>query len=108
MHKPQFIGLNTCYSTADGKSRTRIHMDGAASPLASEVALQTIMELLPHYSNTHSYVHSSAQISTRALDWAHSQILSCLGADEDDYTAIFTGAGTTAGINRIARGLAAA
>jgi selenocysteine lyase/cysteine desulfurase len=83
-------------------------MDGAASPLASEVALQTIKQLLPHYSNTHSYVHSSAQISTKALEWAHSQILKCLGADEADYTAIFTGAGTTAGINRIARGLAAA
>lgn len=108
MPSPKFIGLNTRYSTADGESRTRIHMDGAASPLASEVALQTIKDILPHYSNTHSYVHSSAQISTRALDWAHKQILKCLGADEADYTAIFAGAGTTAGINRIARGLAAA
>jgi selenocysteine lyase/cysteine desulfurase len=83
-------------------------MDGAASPLACEVAIKTIQQLLPHYSNTHSYVHTSAQISTKALDWAHSQILECLGADTEVYTAIFTGAGTTAGINRIARGLAAA
>ncbi|MFT4629449.1 MAG: cysteine desulfurase/selenocysteine lyase [Dinoroseobacter sp.] len=108
MPSPQFIGLNTHYRTADGESQARIHMDGAASPLASKVALQTIQELLPHYSNTHSYVHNSAQISTKALGWAYSQILKCLGANESDYTAIFTGAGTTAGINRIARGLAVA
>ena len=105
MQKPSFIGLNTQYPTANGDVRRRIHMDGAASPLASAVALKTIQDLLPHYSNTHSYVHTSAKISTQALAWAHNKILACLQADADDYTAIFTGAGTTAGINRVARGL---
>ncbi|MEM7360764.1 MAG: aminotransferase class V-fold PLP-dependent enzyme [Pseudomonadota bacterium] len=108
MPAPRFLGLDTRYPTADGENRRRIHMDGAASPLAAETALQTIQELLPHYSNTHSYVHSSAQVSTQALAWAHRRILDALQADPDVYTAIFTGAGTTAGINRMARGLAAA
>ena len=81
-------------------------MDGAASPLPASIALETIQELLPHYSNTHSYVHTSAQISTKALAWAYEQILDCLGADPSDYTAIFTGSGSTSGINRVARGLA--
>ena len=105
MQQAKFIGLDTVYPTASGETRRRIHMDGAASPLASTVALATIESLLPHYSNTHSYVHTSAQISTRALAWAHEKILACLQADTEDYTAIFTGAGTTAGINRVARGL---
>ena len=108
MSIPSFIGLDTQYQTADGKLRRRIHMDGAASPLAASAALTAIQELLPHYSNTHSYVHTSAQISTQALSWAHDMVLACLHASEQDYTAIFTGAGTTAGINRLARGLAAA
>lgn len=108
MSKPRFLGLDTRYTTANGESRRRIHMDGAASPLAAETALQTIQQLIPHYSNTHSYVHSSAQISTQALAWAHRAVLRAMHADAETYTAIFTGAGTTAGINRMARGLAAA
>ena len=108
MPKPKFIGLDTHYRNANGDMQRRIHLDGAASPLASSVALETINQLLPHYSNTHSYVHTSAQITTNALEWAHNQILKFLNADNKDYTAIFTGAGTTAGINRIARGLAVA
>jgi len=83
----------------------RLHLDGAASPLASVTALETISHLLPHYSNTHSYVHSSAQISTQALHWAHETVLEYVGADPDKYAAVFSGAGTTAAINRIARGL---
>jgi selenocysteine lyase/cysteine desulfurase len=102
---PKFIGLNTTYPTASGKRLTRLHLDGAASPLASEKAIETINRLLPHYSNTHSFVHSSAQISTKALEWAHQTVLKFLGADEQCYAPIFTGSGSTAAINRIARGL---
>lgn len=85
-----------------------MHLDGAASPLAAAVAVETINALLPHYSNSHSYVHNSAQISTKAQAWAHNEILRVVAADPKDYTAIFCGSGTTAGINRVARGLAGA
>ena len=101
----KFIGLDTQYPTVSGHVRQRLHFDGAASPLAAQVAIDAINALLPHYSNSHSYVHSSAQISTKALAWAHDQILSVLGASSKDYTAICIGSGTTAGINRVARGL---
>lgn len=104
----KFIGKNTEYLTADGQRQARLHLDGAASPLASEVALETIQKLLPHYSNSHSYVHSSAQISTKALKWAHDTIIESLGATLKDHTAIFSGSGTTAISNRLARGLASA
>jgi cysteine desulfurase/selenocysteine lyase len=102
---PQFIGIDTQYPTADSKRLTRLHLDGAASPLASAKAMQMINKLLPHYSNTHSYVHSSAQVSTKALEWAHQTVLKFVGANAQTYASIFTGAGTTAAINRIARGL---
>jgi len=102
---PKFIGLNTSYPTADGQQQRRTHLDGAASPLACAKALETIEALLPHYSNTHSYVHNSARISTQALAWAHSVVLKFLNANEDEYAAIFTGSGTTSGINRVVRGL---
>jgi len=105
---PTFIGLDTKYPTADGHRKVRIHLDGAASPLAATRSLDTIHALLPHYSSSHSYVHSSARISTKALQSAHDTVLQVLGADKAEYTAIFTGSGTTAAINRVARGLAAA
>jgi cysteine desulfurase/selenocysteine lyase len=104
-NNPKFIGIDTQYPTADGKRLTRLHLDGAASPLASAKAMQMINKLLPHYSNTHSYVHSSAQVSTKALEWAHQTVLKFVGASETTYASVFTGAGTTAAINRIARGL---
>ena len=81
-----FIGIDTHYACADGMERTRIHLDGAASPLASKVAVDAASALLPHYSNSHSYVHNSAQISTRAFAWAEDTVLDYLGADKQEYT----------------------
>ena len=104
--KMSFIGKDTDYLTAYGDRKKRLHLDGAASPLASRTALQTIEAFLTHYSNSHSHVHSSAQISTQALAWAHDTILNCIGANKHDHTAIFTGSGTTSASNRLARGLA--
>ncbi len=104
-HTLEFVGLNTSYPTADGSELPRLHLDGAASPLASKVALQSITELLPHYSNTHSRVHASAQISTEAFHWAHDKVLEFLAANEEEFTAVFAGSGSTAAINRVARGL---
>ena len=101
----QFIGLDTQYPTVEGILKKRTHLDGAASPLASQTAIATLQKFLPHYSNTHSYVHNSAKISTQALSWAQQTILNSLGANPSDYTAIFIGSGTTAAINRLARGL---
>ena len=101
----EFIGLSTAYKCADGDKRRRIHLDGAASPLAARAGMDMHDRLLPHYSNSHSYVHNSAQISTKALEWAHKVVLEFLGANEKDYTAVFCGSGSTAALNRIARGL---
>ncbi len=102
---PEFNGLDTHYISADGVKRLRVHLDGAASPLAAKAASDTFTALLPHYSNTHSYVHTSAQISSQALTWAQQTVLDIMGADSEEYASIFTGSGTTAAINRIARGL---
>ena len=107
MNKPNFIGLDTQYQTAQGEMLRRIHMDGAASPLASQIAFETLQKTLPHYSNTHSYVHASAHISTKALEWANKTALDFVGAQPNDYAAIYAGSGSTAAINRVARGLSA-
>ena len=101
----EFIGLETQYICADEIKRTRIHLDGAASPLAARAGDDIRTKLLPHYSNTHSYIHNSAHISSKAFAWAHDTVLDFVGASKSDYAAIFCGSGSTAAINRIARGL---
>ena len=101
-----FIGTSTPYPVVNGENKERVHLDGAASPLAASIAVETINKILPHYSNSHSYVHNSAIISTKAFEWAHNTVLDCVNANKERYTAIFIGSGTTAASNRIARGLA--
>jgi len=101
-----FIGTSTPYSIVNGNNKERIHLDGAASPLAATIAVDTINKILPHYSNSHSYVHNSAVVSTKAFEWAHNTVLDCVNASNEKYTAIFIGSGTTAASNRLARGLA--
>ncbi len=98
-----FIGLDTLYETARGEKTKRIYLDSTASSLMLKPTAAITADFLSHYSNTHSKLHHSAHISTSAYDWAHERILSFLGADPDIYTCFFTGAGTTAGINRMAR-----
>jgi len=100
-----FVGLDTQYPCADGQTRRRVHLDGAASPLAAQAGMEMLAKLLPHYSNTHSYVHSSAKVASKAYQWAHQQVLEFVGASEDEYACVFLGSGSTAAINRLARGL---
>ena len=101
----QFIGVNTEYPLADGNNKTRIHLDGAASPLVMQTAMDAVNQLLPHYSNSHSHSHASARIMSEAFAWSMQTILRVTGAS-DDYQCAFMGSGSTAWLNNIARRLA--
>ncbi len=101
--RTDFIGLDTAYVLATGESSRRIYLDSTASTLMMKSAHNAIEEFFQHYANTHSLLHFSAKISTQQYKWAHDRILSFLGADPEYYTCFFTGSGSTAGINRIAR-----
>ena len=98
-----FIGLETSYPTAAGETTRRIYLDSTASTLMMGVAHRTMTAFLEHYANTHSLLHNSARLATRAYAWAHERILRFVQADPERYTCFFTGSGATAGINRMAR-----
>ena len=102
--RDRFIGIDTVYPTADGKNCSRIHLDGAASPLIMQSAADALQQLLPHYSNSHSYSHASAKVMSAAMAWSLETILRVTGANKD-YTCVMMGAGSTAVINNIARRL---
>ena len=42
-----FIGLDTEYKLANGATKRRIHLDGAASPLVMKTAIEARDALLP-------------------------------------------------------------
>ena len=98
-----FIGLDTVYTLADGRKTKRVYLDSTASTLMMGAAYDMLEEFFDHYANSHSLLHFSAKITTSQYDWAHQRIISFLGAAPEEYTCFFTGSGTTAGINRLAR-----
>lgn len=101
--RDDFIGLDTEYRLANGARTARRFLDSAASTLMMGAAHRASTACLEHYSNTHSFTHFSARISTELYAWAHCRILDFCRADQQQYTCVFTGSGSTAGFNRIAR-----
>ena len=101
------VGLNVDFTLATGDTSRRIYLDSTATTLRLQVVQDVIDKYQPYYSNTHSMVHFGAKLSTREYAWAHDMVLQFVRADPASYTAFFTGHGTTAGINRVARTLRA-
>ncbi|MFB0515349.1 MAG: aminotransferase class V-fold PLP-dependent enzyme [Candidatus Neomarinimicrobiota bacterium] len=98
-----FIGLDTAYPIATGETTRRVYLDSNATTLMMGAAHRAMAAFLGHYANTHSLLHNSARMATRAYAWAHERILRFVKADPQQYTCFFTGSGATAGINRLAR-----
>ncbi len=99
-----FIGTNLVVKTIQGEDVRRIYFDSAASHLALKPSQAITQHFLNYYSNSHSSVHLTAKISTQIVEWAQNRIKLFVGAD-DHYSTLFMGSGTTAAMNRLARGL---
>ncbi|PSR00195.1 MAG: aminotransferase [Bacteroidetes bacterium QS_9_68_14] len=103
--QPAFDGLDAEYELATGEQKRRTYLDSAASNLRLRPAARVMREALGHYANTHSKLHFGAHVMTRAYEEAHEAVLDFVGADPEQYTAVFCGHGVTAGLNRMARQL---
>lgn len=99
------IGLQTRYPVVGGEVRRRIYLDSAASTLRLGVVQEVLDRYQPHYANTHSTLHYAARLSTTEYAWAHRMVLEFVAADPALWMCFFTGSGTTAGMNRVARTL---
>ena len=99
------VGLDTVYTLATGERMRRTYLDSTATTLRLGVVDEVLRRYQPHYSNTHSILHFGAKLSTHEYAWAHDMVLRFVHADPQTYTAFFTGSGTTAAINRVARTL---
>lgn len=94
------IGSESQIETPFGPKR-RVYFDYIASGVAFHPIEKIILdEVLPHMANTHTESNSSGRNITQLVEQAYQQVCRGLGADERD-VVIFTGAGSTAAINRI-------
>lgn len=99
------IGLDVRYPVAEGPARRRVYLDSAASTLRLGLVQKVLDRYQPHYANTHSTLHYAARLSTTEFAWAHRLVLEFVSADPARWMCFFTGSGTTAGMNRVARTL---
>ncbi|MGH7491826.1 MAG: aminotransferase class V-fold PLP-dependent enzyme [bacterium] len=99
------VGLEVKYDLATGERTRRIYLDSTASTLRLQVVQDVLDDYQPYYSNTHSVLHFGARLSTEEYRWAHQMVLDFVRADPHTYTCFFTGSGTTAAMNRVARTL---
>ena len=70
--KTDFVGLDTSYTLADGRTTRRIYLDSTASTLMMGAAQRAMLKFLGHYANTHSLQHFPAKVATREYAWRTS------------------------------------
>jgi selenocysteine lyase/cysteine desulfurase len=58
-------------------------------------------EVLPRYANTHTETSGTGRQTTRFREEARAIIAAAVGAPRDDYAVLFTGAGSTAAIDKL-------
>ncbi|WP_090732731.1 aminotransferase class V-fold PLP-dependent enzyme [Paracoccus homiensis] len=81
--------------------RRMIYADYVASGRALRQVEASIMdEILPWYANSHTEASHCGGVMTRLRRAARAEILRCVGGT-GDHAVVFTGAGATAGLNRL-------
>ncbi len=94
------VGRETWIDTPFGRRR-RVYFDYvAAGPAFGPIEDLISGQVLPHMANTHTESNSSGRRMTHLVDGAYRDITTALNARDDD-VLVFTGAGSTAAINRL-------
>lgn len=96
------IGDNAAIDGPFGRKRL-IYADYVASGRALALVEDFIRDqVLPYYANTHTQASFCGSYMTRLREAARGEIARLVGAD-DETSVIFSGSGSTAGINRLAK-----
>lgn len=95
------IGKDVMISGPWGE-RPLIYADYVASGRAlMQVEALILRDVLPYYANSHTQASHCGASMTRLRAAARDYIARCCDAPADDFAVIFSGAGATAGINRL-------
>jgi len=101
-YRSLFVGVETQTPLLDGRMRTYINLDNAASTPALKAVQEAVNAFLPYYSSVHRGTGFKSQISTHAYEMARQVLLQFVGADPQACTCIF-GKNTTEAVNKLAR-----
>jgi selenocysteine lyase/cysteine desulfurase len=98
--RENIIGRGAEIETPGGRKR-RVYFDYIASGLPFGPIEELIAHrVLPHMANTHTESNTSGRQMTYFVERAYDSVGGAIGAGEDD-VILFTGAGSTAAINRL-------
>lgn len=99
--RSQIVGIDQKVPLLDGSLRTYINLDNAASTPPLRPVQERVNAFMPWYASVHRGTGFKSQLSTLAYERAHQIVLGFVGADPNEYVAIFC-KHTTEAINKLA------
>lgn len=100
-----FVGVDQETPLLNGKRRTYVNLDNAATTPPFRDVLETVCRFMEWYSSVHRGTGYKSQLSTEIYDECRAVIGQFFGADPDQHTVIFCG-NTTQAIDKLCRRLA--
>jgi selenocysteine lyase/cysteine desulfurase len=99
--RQQIVGIDQQVPLLDGRQRTYINLDNAASTPSLKPVQEKVNAFLEWYSSVHRGAGFKSQLSTWAYEEAREIVLRFVGADPQYSTAVF-GKNTTEMLNKLA------
>lgn len=99
--REQIVGIEQQVPLLDGRQRTYINLDNAASTPALRDVMDTVNSFMNWYSSVHRGTGFKSRVATQAYDDARRIVGDFVGADRHAHTVIF-GKNTSEAINKLA------
>lgn len=98
--RSEIVGIDTKVPCLDGKFRTYVNLDNAASTPSLKIVLQTINDFMPWYSSVHRGTGFKSLVSTEAFEEARQVVAGFFGANPKQHVVIF-GKNSTEALNKL-------
>ncbi len=96
-----FVGVEQSVPLLDGRERTYVNFDNAATTPPFKSVVESIDSMLPYYAGVHRGTGFKSMLSTEVFDCCRSVVSDFLGADPRDHVVIFV-RNTTDAVNKLA------
>ena len=97
----EVVGIDQPITLADGTTRAQINFDNAATTPALKAVQNAVNEELNMYGSIGRGYSQKSDHSSQLVEETREKVLKFVGADNGDYTCVFTNS-TTDGLNKLA------